>query len=232
MAELKGGRPRPPKQRRQTEVPSRFALIVDAAARLFADKGYAATTIQDVAAQVGMLKGSLYHYIHTKEDLLHAVILEAHSLTAKVGREALAMDGDANAKLAHVVWHHIHDAADNLDELRVFYTESAALSPARLQEIVADRDSYERSLRQVIRLGQAEGTFAPHLDPTLTAIAILAMLNSVQQWYRPGGDRALDDICDVFTTLVLRSVAADQAARRSTGRTPSSAPVQRTCCPC
>lgn len=220
-----------PKQRRPAEVASRFAEIVDAAARLFAEKGYAATSIQQVADRVGLLKGSLYHYINTKEDLLYAVIQEAHSHTAELGREALAMEGDANEKMAHVVRQHIHGAADNLSKVRVFYTESSALSPARLQEILADRDSYEHSLRQLIRMGQQEGLFAPHLDPTLTAIAILAMLNSVQQWYRPDGERTLDEVSDVFTDLVLRSVAAgdppvgggDRPGRPGTRRRPPAA---------
>jgi TetR/AcrR family transcriptional regulator, cholesterol catabolism regulator len=91
--------------------------------------------------------------------------------------------------------------------VRVFYNESAALPPARLQEIVTDRASYEESIRQVIRDGQAAGVFAPHLDPSLTGIAILAILNSVIQWFRPDGARSLDEIIDVFTDLILRSVA-------------------------
>lgn len=197
-----------PKVRRGREVGARFEDIVDAAAQLFSEQGYAATSIQDIADSVGILKGSLYHYIHTKEDLLHAVIQEAHLHTAALGVEALALDGDARAKLTYVVEQHLTGAASNLAKVRVFYTEAKFLPADRLNQILAQRDSYEHSLREIIRLGQREGTFAAHLDPTLTAIAILAILNSVQQWFRPDGPRTLDQVTASFTDLILRSVGA------------------------
>lgn len=198
----------PPKARKNREVGSRFEDIVDAAARLFSEQGYAATSIQDIADRVGLLKGSLYHYIHTKEDLLEAVIQEAHHHTASLGVEALEVEGDALDKLRYVVRRHLSGAAGNLAKVRVFYRESKFLPPDRLEQILASRDTYEHSLRQIIAAGVEEGTLAPHLDPTLTAIAILAVLNSVQQWFRPDGPRSLEEVTAAFTDLVLRSVAA------------------------
>jgi AcrR family transcriptional regulator len=197
----------PPKARGGRETGTRFGLVVDAAAELFSRQGYAATSIQDIADAVGLLGGSLYHYIDTKEDLLYAVILEAHQHTAALGHEAVNLDGDANTKLRLIVRRHLEGAGANLAKLRVFYNESGSLSPRRLQEIVADRDSYEHSLRRVIKTGQDEGDFAPHLDPVLTSIAILAVLNSVQQWYRPDSPRTIDEVIVTFTDLILRSVA-------------------------
>ncbi len=202
----------PPKARRTREVGSRFEDIVDAAARLFSEQGYAATSIQDIADSVGMLKGSLYHYIHTKEDLLDAVIHEAHQHTAALGVEALAMEGDALTKLAYVVERHLTGATGNLAKVRAFYQEAKFLPPERLASILATRDSYEHAIRQIIAIGQQEGTIASHLDPTLTAIAILAVLNSVQQWFRPDGPRSLEEVTASFTDLILRSVSAQPLA--------------------
>jgi AcrR family transcriptional regulator len=210
----------PPKLRQAREVGARFEDVVDVAAELFSKKGYAGTSVQDVADAVGMLKGSLYHYINTKEDLLYAVIQEAHHDTAARGNDALSLDGDAFDKLSFIVDRHLRGADARLAKVRVFYREAASLSPGRLSEVIADRDTYEHSLRKIIILGQAEGTFAPHLDPTLTSIAILALLNSVQQWFRPDGPRTLDDVIDAFTDLILRSVAlnSDMAAHKRSGR--------------
>ncbi len=202
----------PPKARKNREVGSRFEDIVDAAARLFSEQGYAATSIQDIADSVGLLKGSLYHYIHTKEDLLEAVIQEAHHHTAALGVEALAFEGDALAKLSYVVRQHLSGATEHLAKVRVFYREAKFLPPDRLEHILASRDSYEHALRQIIATGQEEGTLAAHLDPTLTAIAILAVLNSVQQWFRPDGPRSLEEVTAAFTDLILRSVAAQPVA--------------------
>jgi TetR/AcrR family transcriptional regulator, cholesterol catabolism regulator len=216
----------PPKRRRGRDIGSRFEDIVDAAADLFSEQGYAATSIQDIADRVGLLKGSLYHYINTKEDLLHAVIQEAHHHTAALGVEALALDGNAIDKLTFVVERHLSGAAGNLAKVRVFYREAKFLPRDRLEDILATRDSYEHSLRQIIVAGREEGVFASHLDPTLTAIAILAILNSVQQWYRPAGPRTLEEVTAAFTDLVLRSVAGDprreppKRPRSGTGSTP------------
>jgi AcrR family transcriptional regulator len=198
----------PPKARGGRDSGGRFADVVDAAAELFSSQGYAATSIQDIADAVGLLGGSLYHYIETKEDLLYAVILEVHQHTAALGYEALGLEGGAVAKLQLIIQRHLHGAGANLAKLRVFYKESRSLSPERLQEIVADRDSYEHSLRKVIRTGQDEGAFAAHLDPVLTSISILAILNSVQQWYRPDSPRTIDEVTAAFTDLILRSVSA------------------------
>lgn len=206
----------PPKSRHNRAVGSRFEDIVDAAAQLFSEQGYAATSIQDIADSVGLLKGSLYHYIHTKEDLLEAVIQEAHHHTASVGLDALDVDGDALEKLRYVVRRHLSGAAGNLAKVRVFYRESQFLPPDRLKHILASRDTYEHSLREIIRMGQEEGSLAAHLDPTLTAIAILAILNSVQQWFRPDGPRSLDEVTATFTDLILRSVAAQPLPTEAT----------------
>lgn len=202
----------PPKARHGREVGSRYEDIVDAAADLFSQRGYAATSIQDIADQVGLLKGSLYHYINTKEDLLEAVIREAHLHTAALGLAALELEADALQKLRFVVQNHLSGATNNLAKVRVFYRESKFLPPERLESILASRDTYEHALRQIIVSGQEEGTIAAHLDPLLTAIAILAILNSVQQWFRPDGPRSLDEVTASFTDLVLRSVAAETPA--------------------
>ncbi len=192
---------------RTREVRNRYEDIVDAAAMLFSERGYEGTSIQDIADGVGLLKGSLYHYINSKEDLLHAVIQEAHHHTAKLGLDALALEGDALDKLRWLVGQHLSGAASNLAKLRVFYREARFLPPDRLADILASRHTYEHSLRLILSHGQEEGTVAAHLDPTLTAIAILAILNSVQQWFRPDGPRSLTEVTASFTDLVLRSVA-------------------------
>lgn len=197
----------PPKLRKAREVGARFEDVVDTAAELFSKKGYAGTSVQDVADALGMNKGSLYHYINTKEDLLYAVIQEAHHYTASRGYEALSLDGDAFDKLQFIIDKHLRGADARLAKVRVFYREAAALSPGRLSEVISDRDTYEHSLRKIIIAGQTEGSFAPHLDPTLTSIAILAQLNSVQQWFRPDGPRTLDEVIDIFVDLIFRSVA-------------------------
>ena len=101
------------------------------------------------------------------------------------------------------------------------------MPPDRLGHILADRDSYEHSLRELITLGQREGQFAAHLDSPLTAIAILAILNSVQRWFRPEGRCSLEQVTAAFTDLILRSVAVDPGPPRA-GAAVAGARCRRT----
>ena len=208
--------------RQQREVGSRFEDIVDAAAEIFLERGYERTTIQDVAERVGLNKGSLYHYIHSKEDLLYAVLQEAHQHTAQQGAQALSVAGDALAKLTYVVHSHLSRATADAVKTQVFYQEAKFLAPNRLEEILASRDTYAHAVRQIIAEGQAEGVIAPHLDPQLTSIAILALLNSLSQWFRPEGPRTLDDVKEVFTHLVIHGVSGGPGARLPTSPRSSS----------
>lgn len=215
-------RPVPPRSHPRREARWRYREIVDAAARLFSEQGYAATSVQEIADAVGLLKGSLYHYISTKEDLLYAVLAEAHQHTAAVAEEALRHPGDTREKLAFVIEHHLRNTGDHLAKLQVFDREANFLSPSRFAVIQADRDSYEQALRTLIRRGRESGELASHLDPTLTSFAILAILNSPQQWFRADGTRTVDDLVRVFTDLILRSVApTPDHATNSTGESPT-----------
>ncbi|WP_181781604.1 TetR/AcrR family transcriptional regulator [Pseudonocardia pini] len=189
--------------------PSRWERILEAAAELFRTQGYAATSMTEVAEAAGLLKGSLYHYIRTKEDLLAAIVEEAHRGTAVLGEETLASQAPAAEKLRLVVERHLRGTEKNLTKVQVLFREFSTLPRERFAGVIERRDTYERAIRELVRQGQAEGTFAAHLDPRLTAAAVLATLNSVQAWFRPDGPMSMTEIIDGFTDLLLRSVGVE-----------------------
>ncbi len=76
---------------------------------------------------------------------------------------------------------------DNLDEVRTFLNEASALEPEYRDRVIAARDRYEDSFRQVLQQGIEEGVFRPNVDPKLGAIFILSILNAVERWFRPDG---------------------------------------------
>ncbi|GAA4542320.1 TetR/AcrR family transcriptional regulator [Pseudonocardia xishanensis] len=201
-------RPRPPKAAQPLE-PSRWERILEAAAELFRTRGYAATSVAEVAEAAGLLKGSVYHYIRTKEDLLAAIVEEAHRGTALLGEEITASQAPAVDKLRTVVERHLRGTEKNLTQVQVLFREFSTLPADRFAAVVDSRDTYEHAVRELVRQGQAEGTFAAHLDPRLTAAAVLATLNSVQAWFRPDGPMSMTEIIDGFTDLLLRSVGVE-----------------------
>ena len=111
-------------RRRQTE-------IVEAAARVFHEKGYESTSIQDIAEAVGILKGSLYYYIRSKEDLLYEIILDVHEDALANIRQVDEGDGDALQKVRAFVTSHLVFNAENLTKMGVFFHDFRSLSGER-----------------------------------------------------------------------------------------------------
>lgn len=194
-----------PTERRREE-------IVVAAAEIFHRKGYDATSIQEIAEAVGMLKGSLYYYIDTKEDLLFAVIEKAHQLGSDGLALSTAAGGDAITQLRRTVIAHMRNNLEHLEEIGVFFQDFRSLSPERRGTIVAERDSYERFFRGLIEQGQQEGTIDPKVDPKLATKALLGMMNWVYQWYRPDGPQPSDEIARAFADIALAGIAASPSA--------------------
>jgi TetR/AcrR family transcriptional regulator, cholesterol catabolism regulator len=207
MSEAEVGRARAPKAR--SWEPNRYQRILDAAAELFCRQGYAATSVAEVAEAAGLLKGSVYHYIRTKEDLLAAIVEEAHRGTGLLGEELLAADLPAAEKLRTLIERHLRGTEKNLTRVQVLYREFSTLPRERFAAVLERRDTYEHAVRELVRQGQDEGAFAAHLDPRLTAAAVLATLNSVQVWFRPDGPMSMTEIIDGYTDLLLRSVGVE-----------------------
>jgi AcrR family transcriptional regulator len=178
-------------KRRRARPPSAHAQareleIYQAAADIFHRKGYAATSLQDIADAVGMIKGSLYYYIDGKEDLLYGISRHIHHQANANLERSRVVEGTVRDRLEAFLEGHIMSFADNITWVRVFYTEYPALSGQRYDELLAHRHSYESYLQDLIREGQNEGLICAELDAWLTATAILTMINSVYLWFRPG----------------------------------------------
>jgi TetR/AcrR family transcriptional regulator, cholesterol catabolism regulator len=185
--------------------------VISAAARLFQEKGYEATSIQDIADELGILKGSLYYYIDTKEDLLFAIIQEVHE-TALEGLEASrVVDGNALVKIRAFVFNQVRHIASHVERAGVFFQDFRSLSEDRRRLIIEERDVYERFLRDLIEQGQRERVICPDLDPKFAALAILGTFNWMYQWYRPSGDRTPDEIATIMADFLLPTLACDPA---------------------
>jgi AcrR family transcriptional regulator len=180
--------------------------ILDAAARIFRDKGYAATSIQDVAQAVDILKGSLYYYIDSKDDLLFEVIQEVHQDGLANLAEAKKVSGSALEKIHSFVVRHASFNAGNLAQMTVFFQDFKSLSDERHKLIVEERDLYDEYLRGVIAAGKDEGSVRSSVDAKLAAFWILGGMNWMYQWYRADGPQSLDEITEAFAELAVNSV--------------------------
>ena len=195
MAEAATATPRPSKRRRQE--------VIDVAARIFREKGYEATSIQEIAEEVGILKGSLYYYIDTKEDLLFGVIKEAYDAALNLIERLEQRDGGALELIEALVYGHAEVFSKNYVQSSVFFREFRALSEERQETIREAADVYSRFLISQIRRGQRSGEIKSDINPRLAAIGIIGMMNSMAFWYRPDGRATAGQIGREFSRLVI-----------------------------
>ena len=195
-------------QRSRVSLPydERWRAIVEAAAVVFKEKGYEAASTAEIGTRVGLLKGSLYYYIETKEDLLFAVIQEVHQAFLSNRMTCEQVQGSAAVKMRMFIEGHVAVNAREATRATVFYRDFNSLNSERRALIIAERDHYDRFLRGLIGQGQEEGVFCGDLDPKITSIAILAMMNHVFQWYQLGGDLTPGDVGRQYADLLLGSL--------------------------
>ncbi|MCD2189169.1 TetR/AcrR family transcriptional regulator [Actinomycetospora soli] len=185
------------------------ARILDASAEAFMRAGYAGTTIDDLAREVGATKGLIYYHFRSKFDVFLAVYAEGMArVRARVepwsradGRGAERLAAMARAHLANLMedlaYHHaIHQG--------VAGTVSAALRPRQrqdLQELSSLRADYEDMFRAVLQEGLDDGSVRP-VDPRLATRTLLCSLNAVDTWFRPQADQPEADVEALAAALV------------------------------
>lgn len=181
--------------------------VVATAARLFAERGYQATSMQDLVEATGLAAGGLYHYIGSKERLLIRIcdeLLEPllERARAIVGREAPATDhlhALLRAWLAHVATHRHH--------MLVFAQERHAIErEPQWRDVRRQRDAFEKILDDVLARGEQDGTMA-FADRRLTLLALLGMVNHTATWLRPRGRLSPEQIADGYCALLLKAGA-------------------------
>ncbi|HEX5505015.1 MAG TPA: TetR/AcrR family transcriptional regulator [Thermomicrobiales bacterium] len=186
---------------------TRREQIYDTAGALFSRRGYAATSVRDIARELDLQGGSLYAHIESKEDVLWAIVSRAADQFLATARPLAGGDAPAPARLRGMIHAHIAVVTGRVERATVFLQDWKHLSPARREAIRARRVEYEGLYRAVIAAGVARGEFAP-ADPKLAAMLVLSALNGVHLWYRPGGALAPDEIADRFADLLLNGLAA------------------------
>lgn len=185
--------------------------IMQAAIRLFQQKGYHATSMQDIADAVGLQKGSLYHYISGKEDLLVVIMHDALSQYITRLAEIKALELPVRQRLEMAVRSHLTGIAENLGMLTIFLRESYALNPDQQQTINVESDRYNRMFEELFAEGIASGEVR-NLDPKFATRVVLGSCNWSYRWFRPEGSQSIDQMADFFIDLLFNGIAAGPPA--------------------
>jgi AcrR family transcriptional regulator len=180
--------------------------VLAAAARVFARRGYADASVQDVADELGILKGSLYHYIDAKEDLLFWLLEAVHAELQSIVDQVAESEGSALERLDLYVRSHVLYNLENLERVSIYYHDGEALGEERLATMTTRRRAHERFVNGLIREAQAEGSADATADPRIFVNCVLATIIGTYRWYKPGGRISRQAIADHCARFVLRGV--------------------------
>jgi TetR/AcrR family transcriptional regulator, cholesterol catabolism regulator len=186
---------------------ARWEEILDAAAKVFLQNGYEASSLQEIATNVGILKGSIYYYIKTKEDLLFEIIRRSQEDYTKTREEdAATAAASAPVRLAAFITRWTTLSPKQRDWGEVAEGSFTRLSPARLKVVIERRDDFSDYVKQIITQGIAEGAFDPSVDVSLATISVFELLRSTRQWHHPRGRLSKAAVAEWYSVFIVRGL--------------------------
>ncbi len=179
--------------------------VQEAALRLIAQHGYAAVSMRQIAAEVGVQAGALYNYTSDKQSLLFD-LMQSHMTALLDALAAQPLQGDPMQRLEQFTRFHIRFHLPRADHVFVSYMELRNLSDVNFAQIEALRRRYEDALEAVLRDGEKAGVLAV-ADTRVTTMALIGLLTGLSNWYRTDGRLGMDAIETIYWDLVRKAVA-------------------------
>lgn len=199
----------------------RRELILAAATRRFAEFGFEATTVRQIADDVNILSGSLYHHFATKEDILEEIVRDAVLKTRDDAQRIAALPFDAEYRLVALVMIELNRLTANQEVYAIVFNERKFFRRSEYFQYltVAKKASYD-AWSKILSDGVAAGLFLPDLDIYLTISTVIRMLNAGADWFKneDGSEidaiahYPLDKLLDFYLGYVLRAIRAPQRA--------------------
>lgn len=183
-----------------------FAVILDAAVRVFGSRGYHGTSVRDIAEAAGVSPGSLYNHFASKHDLL--LVILTRGLDTLVSRTEDALynaASDPASRLCALVRSHVHGHAVSQMESYIGNSELRSLTREALSLIISKRDTQQRMFDRVIRDGAQQGVFTTD-DPDMASRYVVTACTAVATWYRPDGDVGIESLVKKYQRLSLNCV--------------------------
>ena len=184
--------------------------ILDAAAQIFRQKGYHATSMQDIASAVNLQKASLYHHVASKQEILLELLERALRVISSQVVAVAEQDLPSDEKLRQMMRCYLRLLAEQNDLAAVLLFEHRSLDGRSHARHVPSRDRFEALWRDVIIAGVRAGKFVCP-DPALTVRGMMGVMNWTLTWYRPGGALTTDQIADSFAGLFLDGLRSGRA---------------------
>jgi AcrR family transcriptional regulator len=181
--------------------------IVEEAVKLFYERGFTGTTLDDIAAELGVTKPFIYTHFRSKIDLLAALCTPTIELSLDAVTRAAKGPGSPTDRLHRAIVDFTQVVLSRQANIAIYFREEKNLSPEALGEINTLRKKFDRVLSKLLADGMAAGEFDVK-DVSLAALAIGGMISWAYTWHRPEGRLALEDMCERMASLALQMVGA------------------------
>jgi len=193
---------------RETVVDSRQEIL-RTAARLFQQRGYDATSMNDVAAALKLSKGGLYHHFQSKDEILFEIMNHAMEITQDRVLKPVRSIADPEERLRTLIRLHMEVVLSPRDrEITVMLHENHPLPPALRRRINGRKKEYVHFLENLIAEIHKAHRAPGKVSPRAAAFALLRMINWIYQWHKPEGDLQVRNLIPQFTELIFGGIFA------------------------
>ena len=175
--------------------------VLQVAARLFNERGYDGTSMEDLSRKLGITKSAIYHHVRSKEELLRLAVDRALDGLFAVAEEVEAMPGPAIDRLEHLVRGSVAVLADRLPFVTVLLRVRGNTRVER--QALARRRDFDQFVAKLVQQAEAEGDVRPDVDPLVTSRLLFGMVNSLIEWYRPRGGIGSAELADAICKVAF-----------------------------
>jgi AcrR family transcriptional regulator len=180
--------------------------LIDAATRLFADKGYERVAVQEIVERAGVTKGAMYHYFGSKDDLLHEIYGRLLRMQTERLEKIAGSAGPVTGRLRDAAVDVIITSIENFDAAKVFFRSIDHLSAGKQKEVRAERRRYHEKFRDLVEEGQRGGDFRADVPADLAVHYFFGSLHHLGTWYRPDGEIPAGRLAEHYADLLIHSL--------------------------
>jgi AcrR family transcriptional regulator len=187
----------------------RQAELLAIAADLFADRGYVATTVRDIADEAGILSGSLYHHFDSKESMIDEILSTFIDQTLSSYEGVIAEGKGPKETFEGLVRTSLESMVDSRSAILIYQNEARFLAAEpRFSYLTAAHRKFEKIWTDVLKKGVKSGEFRDSIDPKLVYRLVRDTVWTAPRWYRPGGSLKPERIIDQYLAVLVDGVSA------------------------
>lgn len=195
-------------------LPERLLAV---ATRLFAEKGFEATSVQEIVASAGVTKGAMYHYFASKDDLLYEIYHRLLMMQTQRLEQFADGSGTAAERLRGAAVDVLDTSFLHLDDLTVFFRSMHLLSQEKRKTVRAERRRYHERFRALVEEGQAAGLFRNDVPADIVVQFFFGAVHQLSTWYHPSGPLAAHEVSEYYVGLLLGGLQLQPAVVTAEG---------------